>query len=207
MTLSDRLRAARERSGKSARAVSLAAGLSPNTVAEIESTPARSPRVEAIQKIARVLGVSVDYLIEGHEREGARDGLSENDAAPWTPRRSAGERPDLADHQRKLAQTLCPDARSPTTYSLRAAMPGFALMKGDVLIVDLNKPARTGDLVLATFTDLTTGTGVTVLRRFLAPYLVANDADSDADMLVVDNARTSIMGVVCGSFRSRQLQE
>lgn len=205
MRLADRLKDVREKTGKSARAVSIAAGLSPNTVAEIEANPDRSPRLEHVQKIARVLGVSLAYLAEGQHQNTPSHGMSESEAEPWRPRTVTGERPDLADFLRRIAQVLAPDARSPTTFALRQAMPGFALMKGDVLVVDLKAPAQSGDLVLANVADLATGTGTTVVRRLMPPYLIANDPETDQGTLVVDNARTTIMGKIVAALRAPQL--
>jgi transcriptional regulator with XRE-family HTH domain len=183
----------------------MAAGLNAGMVHDIEANPHKSPRLENVQRIAKVLGVSLSYLVEGATGNEAPPGFAESDAEPWMPPRPQGQRPDLAEMQRHLPQMLAPSGRRLTTYRLRTAMPGFALLQGDVLIVDLNTPARQGDLVLATVVDLSTGAGTTLLRRYLPPYLVANDAAADAEMLVVDNHRTSIMGRVSASLRAPEM--
>jgi transcriptional regulator with XRE-family HTH domain len=205
MSLGERIRLTREKAGKSAREVSIAAGLSPGTVQAIESNPNKSPRLENVQSIAEVLGVSLSFLAEGKVSNSRVDGFNESDAEPFIPRPPAGQRPDLVDPHRQLPQILAPSGRQLATFRLRSSMPGFALMPGDVLVVDFKTPAKAGDLVLANVADLALGSASTVLRRFLPPYLVANDATSDSVPLVVDNHRTSIVGRVAASFRAPQL--
>jgi len=205
MTLGNRIRTLREKAGKSAREVSIAAGLSPGTVQAIETDPDKSPRLENVQNIARVLGVSLAYLAEGERPNERADGFGESEAEPFELRAPAGQRPDLAEKQRLLPQLLAPAGRQLATYRLRVAMPGFALLPGDVLIVDLKASPKTGDLVLANVADLAVGSASTVLRRYLPPYLIANDAAADAEALVVDNHRTTIMGRIAASYRAPQM--
>lgn len=204
MTIAARLRELRERSGRSARDLSTAAGLGVNAVSQIENNPDRSPSIDVIRAIAKSLGVSPMYLIDG-ETGNRSDGFSENDAEPFALPSGGGERPDLTDLRRRLPEVLAPEGRTLATYALRVRMAGFDLSAGDVLIVDLKTPARAGDLVLATVADLATGSATTLLRRFLAPYLIANDPGADLAPLVVDNYRTVILGRVAASFRAPQL--
>lgn len=205
MTLANRIKDLRQKAGKSARQLSIAAGLSPGTVQAIETDPKKSPQLSSVQRIAEELGVSLAYLVEGDTPNARADGLEENDAVPYMLAAPAGQRPDLVEPQRLLPQILAPLGRQLTTYRLRAAMPGFALLPGDVLVVDLKTPPSAGDLVLANVADLAVGSASTVLRRYLPPYLVANDAGADAAPLVVDNHRTSLLGRVAASFRAPQL--
>lgn len=64
-TLPDRLRQARDLAGISARKLSRLADLAPVHVSLIESN--ERPRIEAetAEKLARVLGISLDWLISG----------------------------------------------------------------------------------------------------------------------------------------------
>lgn len=58
----ERLRAAIHRSGKSAREVSLEAGLSDTAVRDILNGKSRSPRVGTMREVARVLGITLQDL-------------------------------------------------------------------------------------------------------------------------------------------------
>lgn len=203
MTIASRIHELRERAGMSARDLSIRAGLSAGTVHDIERHPEKSPRVDTVKRIADTLGVSPSYLIEG--RIDNMTGLSEGDAAPWTPPAPSGQRPDLAELQRRIGDVLAPAARHAANYSIAKTMPGFALVSGDVAVIDLKANATQGDLVIATVADLQSGTAQTVVRRYLPPYLISADDASGADTLVVDNHRTSVMGPVVAVFRAPQL--
>lgn len=70
-TLSDRLRIAREAAGLTARKLSKLAGLAEGHVAMIERGTVEDGSVQTIGKIARALGVSLDWLVFG-KGEGPR---------------------------------------------------------------------------------------------------------------------------------------
>lgn len=62
--------------------------------------------------------------------------------------------------------------RSPQTYRATQDEPGFAIARGDLLVVEAQHQARAGDLVIANHVDTTLGTAVQILRRYLPPYFV-----------------------------------
>lgn len=203
--LATRLRELRTRAKRSASELSIAAGLSKNTVAEIENNPTRSPRLEAVQSLARELGVSLSYLAEGKIENARSDGFEESDAQQWDLPPPAGQRPDLIDTTNRLLRTLAPEARNPTSYRLVKGAAGFGLLSGDVLVVDLKARPENGDLVLATVADLSTGHATTVLRRLMAPYLISSEYHEGEPPLVADGARTAVVGKVVASFRAPQI--
>lgn len=65
--LADRLREARERAGLSARALDERAEITPGHTTLIESGRRENPAVETIRKLAAALGVSLDWLVTGHD--------------------------------------------------------------------------------------------------------------------------------------------
>jgi transcriptional regulator with XRE-family HTH domain len=205
-SLASRLKRLRLKSGRSGRELSIAAGLSANTVTEIEANPQRSPRISAVQALADALGVSLSYLAEGITGNGARIGFSESDAAPWVPAPS-GQRPDRTEAQTRIARTLAPNSQQVATFEVTTGMPGFNLDRADVLVIDMKAPAAQGDLVVATVANLETAAATTVVRRYLPPYLIPSDSSNARDILVVDGARTVILGKVAASFRAPQLSE
>jgi transcriptional regulator with XRE-family HTH domain len=85
--LARRIRRELERTGKSARAVSLAIGQSKNFVQSILDGSSKHPSAESLTAIARELGVNVEYLLTGHGGavvdDEAKDGLQVALSEPW----------------------------------------------------------------------------------------------------------------------------
>lgn len=67
--LAERLREARLRAGLTARALDEKAEITSGHTALIESGRRESPAVETVRKLAAALGVSLDWLVTGAERE------------------------------------------------------------------------------------------------------------------------------------------
>ena len=203
MNLSERLKFLREKAGLSASALSKKAQVSKNYVSQIEDSPTASPSVDNVMKLAKALGVSFTYLALGEEEVGKK---SERDqATPWTPPAGGGERPDLDDSRRKLPQTMAPNAREPAMYRLNLTFAELGYRKGDIIVVDLKKPATDGDVVLAKVMDLSDGSSRLIVRRLFSPFLISAELDEPIPMIVADGARTVILGVVAASFRAPQL--
>jgi transcriptional regulator with XRE-family HTH domain len=203
MTLSERLKLLREKAGLSATALSLKANLSKNTVSQLEDDPDRSPSVQNAINLAKVLGVSFSYLALGEEdtvRTPERD-----QATPWTPPSGGGERPDLDECRRKLPQTMAPNAREPALFKLNITVTELGYRSGDIIVVDLKKTAKDGDIVLAKVMDLSDGSSSLIVRRLFSPFLISSALDEQLPMIVADGARTTILGVVAASFRTPQL--
>lgn len=200
----DRLRQAIERSKRSPRAISLAAGLSPGTVSELLRDPDRSPSVANLQALASELGTSFMWLAEGKLANDPPSGFSSSAAEPWTSKPS-GERPDFHTAPETLIKTVAPRARNGSTWRARASAPLFGILSDDVLIVDLKRNAREGEIVLATVADLNTGSATTVLRKLATPYLLSADPADTTSPLVVDGVRTVVMGPVVAVVRSPEL--
>ena len=201
-SIADRIRDVRRKQGRSALDVSLAAGVSKNTVWELERDPSRSPSVANLRAIAKALGVSEVWLMNGERSNSERAGFHESDAAPWTPPPAKGTRPDQAVDTRVLFKMLAPTARSPATFKLAHSLPDFALMSNDILIVDMNSRAEDGDLVLATATDMQNATQTSIVRRLFKPYLISARLDEANPVLLADGSVVQIRGKVCASFRS-----
>lgn len=184
-------------------ALSDKAGLSKNSVSQIEANPDRSPSVENVASLARVLGVPFSYLALG-EDDSAKQ-VYRDEAIQWVPPAAGGERPDLDDARRRLAQTLAPRAREPLLYKLSVTVATFGYLKGDVLVVDMKRPAKDGDIVLAQMMDLSDGSSSIIVRRLFSPFLISPSQDEPNPVIVADGARTKVTGVVAASFRAPQL--
>lgn len=188
----------------SASGLSLKAKLSKNTVTQLEKDPKRSPTVENAISLADALGVSLSYLALGEDESPKRLG-DQNQATAWAPPTSGGERPDLDDSRRRLPQTLAPNAREPALFKLSVTFGDLGYRKGDVVVVDLKRQAKDGDIVLARVMDLSDGSSTVILRRLFSPFLISAGLDENMPVIVADGSRTVIMGVVAASFRAPQL--
>ena len=193
-TLSNRIKKTRVALGRSAIDVSNAAGLSKNTVNEIERNPDRSPRVEHVQAIAKTLGVSLAYLAEGI----ASNGGEITDASDLVSPVIDGHNPAAID---RLIEILAPRAKNPIAFSIRQRLCDFSLVQGDLVIVEQTEQANLGDLVAVTLTDLPSGSTRLILRRYLQPYLIAAENKPGQAALVADGVRAKIAGPVVAVAR------
>jgi len=87
--IGNRLKELREASGMSQQSLAVAAGLSVSLVSQIERGGRLDPRISTISSLARVLGVSLDYLA-GASAPGALLG-PRADQRPRNSRRGAPE--------------------------------------------------------------------------------------------------------------------
>ena len=190
---------------RSEREISRAAGLSPGFVNSLKNNPDRDISTANARALFAALGVNPDAALSDAEHSKSVHGFSESNVVAWEMPDPGGQRQDLALDRRRIVRALAPNAKNPATFRVLSPPNGFAYRRSDILIVDLNARSDSGDIVLATVADLSTGAGKTVIRRFLSPYLVSPDPDDDEQSLVVDGHRTVIMGPVVGSFRAPQV--
>lgn len=205
--LARRLKRLMDAQGTNPAALSRKAGLNHTFIRDILKGHTRSPKVENMQKLAGALNITVQDLVEDSDLllaesaqpvppGGKKPGFSETQLDPWAP-------PEISAHRelqpRAMLVDLAPDARHPTALRLREAVFGFALLAGDVVVVDLNARAEPGNIVVVnSATD--SGDAVTLIRRFHPPYLISGDPQ-DTTALLADGARHAIMGPVVASFR------
>ncbi|WCK01053.1 LexA family protein [Agrobacterium tumefaciens] len=83
-----------------------------------------------------------------------------------------------------------------------AALDGLGIMPGDIVIVDQNARASSGDVVLAQIMDLVSGTAETVMRLYQAPFITTHSMRLGPGRPEhVDEDRVSIAGVRIGLIR------
>jgi transcriptional regulator with XRE-family HTH domain len=169
-------------------------GLNHTAARDIISGKARNPTHRTLQLLAEGLGVPItDLTLRPPE------GLAE---APGNFARSAGQgrrRPSDAeptDPPRDMIAAVAPAARTPACYVLASSLPGFGMVIGDILILDLARRPQSGDIVIATTADMETGEASTIVRRYLEPYLVAGDPGETEHVLLADGARTAVLAPV-----------
>jgi hypothetical protein len=117
--------------------------------------------------------------------------MSANDATPYDPSPTATV----------LLRGALDIGRSTTTYRMQADVPGFALLKGDLVILDLNATPEDGTLVLANRVDAQTGSATTVVRRKIGHKLASGSPHEAVDDLRDNNPSIAILGTIIGTLR------
>jgi hypothetical protein len=97
---------------------------------------------------------------------------------------------------------LAPGAVQAALYRVAAAVPLFALLEGDVLIIDLGRHARDGELALIRHTDPETGdNAVSTIMQKAGDYLIAPTPGRVGAVMRLDSNHISVAGPVVASFR------
>lgn len=95
---------------------------------------------------------------------------------------------------------VAPDAARPVPYRITRAMPGFGLLKGDVVILDMDREPTSGDLVVATRLDPETQETRSDVLRWSEPWLLG-DTTEDAPVQIKDTGEIAILGTLAGAMR------
>jgi hypothetical protein len=159
----------------------------------------RGIRKEMLAEYARAYRVDLAWLLDGRTRDGAQPmpsgvGMAEPEMIPFVAR---NERQDQQINQ--MVRTLCPGlARHQIWYAGRD-YPGYAIRKGDLLVIGEPSTPQRGAVVLATLMDEQTATSETVLRQDYGGTLTALPGDD-----LADEARLSagVLGTVLAVVRA-----
>lgn len=152
--------------------------------------------------IADALDVSVEWLTAGGAepnpppQPSPASGFAEQ-AVPFT----FSPAPARADSAIPYISSLFGDEVTPATYRLNVDLPAFALCANDVLVIDMSRLPRVGELAVARITDENSATASTIIVRYLPPFLAAGAHSSGKDMLRVDDPGVTIRFPVIGSLR------
>lgn len=167
-------------------------------------TGQRSMTLEFARKFAEVLEVPLAEVLEragvgtSIELKSMAPGLSEGDAAPWSPKENDRRKtPTIAEAFGARAGV---DIWQVKTGSM--ALQGY--LPGDYMLVDTHQAerAKNGDVVVAQIYDNAKNRAVTVLRRLEAPVLVAASMEpEDRRVHVVDGVNVVVRGKVVASWR------
>ncbi len=174
--------------GTNPSAVARRAGLNHTAARDILTGKVRNPTTRVLAKLADALGVSLSQLTGDAPPHG---GFAE----PGDAFETAGAAHSVETPTGFLA-AVAPNARNPACFRLSQSLSGFALLKGDLLVLDLARTAQTGEIVLATVVDQDTGEAATITRRYLPPYLVAGDPADLEQTMLADGNRVSVLAPV-----------
>lgn len=205
-----RLKRLRESSGLSVRAMAALAGMKPSTYGHYENPDRfKSPflPVAEARTFAKALSkhgiAATDVLVLAGMARASDAHDAPGFAAPAVERFDFNPAPAPPGDTRGLLRSFFDiSARTPETYRLSASLPGFGLIAGDVLVVDLGNTPAPGDLAIVTTED-EAGNATTLVRRLFPPYLVAGDPAEPRQILRDDEERVFVRWPVVGSFRTK----
>lgn len=176
-------------------------GVSKGFVSEMISGKKR-PSTDTLEAIALALGVGVSDLYEDRGSftyeltpDGGHAGLSEARPAEFIGRKNI-----LSD---AITNLISPDIRHQMHYVATKSLFSFAIQAGDILVVELQHKAKTGDLVIATIADPQTDTSKTVVRRLYGTVLAPSDTQTPPVDLSENDQSAAILGTIEGLIRGK----
>lgn len=182
--------------GLSAREVSMRATGTTDTVRNwlrrAEEGASFSMRQDTLDRVSQVLGVTAQWLLTGEDGPAPAQppGLAES-SAEYRPA------PSEAEAVRSLFSNA---AKHPVIFrKVLTDLPRFDLRRGDLLVTDLSREARPGDLV-ATHVEQN-GTTVTQILRLIPPLLLCGDYTQDENPLRLDQPGVTVRYPVIGCIR------
>lgn len=183
-----------DRERLTATEVARKAGLTSTTLTRFMNKD--EPTLLSSRTIAKIEATFAFPLLDikgGNHTSGMRE-----EARPYA---ADGEKPKTPVD--RAIDALINDQRGCDAWVLETdALAALGYLAGDVVIVDLNAKAESGDIVCAQAYDWDTGTAETIFRLFEAPYLTAPSTHPrHRKPRLVDNDTVSIKGVVIASLR------
>lgn len=169
-------------------------GRAPSTLQRPMNDPAwqgmLSGRVMA--EIAEIAGLRV------MEFPGRPKGFMENEAEPFR----TGHDDDLDRAVAKAIGELTGGRNGCEPWFIHTSLLDLhGILPGDVMIVDLNRRAKPGDIVCAQIYDYAAGRAETAFRLYDPPFLLSHSARRSTKPLTVDDDTVKVMGVVISLVR------
>ena len=191
----DRLKALREASGLSIRALAEKLGMSSSGYAHYE-TPSRFKDAFLPMRVAHDIAAALrPYHIDPEQvmalaggkaahTPAPPPGMAESAAAPWAAP------PDKRNQVETMLRTLAPQAAQPATYLLSRDLIPLGLLRGDVIVVDRRAAPAAGDLALGN-ARTEDGPMITVIGRYLPPLLFTSESLTSGQIYDVKIGRAS----------------
>lgn len=200
--LAERLKAIMAERNLKAAPLARSAGVGVDFVRDILRGHVRSPRSENLAKLAVALDMSLDQLLDESAAPPRTNGFHEGQATPWTPPPPRPGQNDLTFEQ--ALRLVCPGAEAPGYFRSAVSLPGFGILTGDLIVIDLKRPAEEGDIVVVNAADHARDRATTLIRRLLRPYLVASETSLGQPPELADGKANAIMGPVVGVIRAKE---
>jgi transcriptional regulator with XRE-family HTH domain len=156
----------------------------------------KTPSFEMLERILSALEVTPGELLGADENTGAKTGrpqtYAETDVVSFSWPNTA----------RLSIRDIAPDAVAPAAYKAGRSLPAFGILRGDLVIVDVNRKSREGDLVIANVLN-DEGHIVTRFMRRVGERLVPEQIDIPSTG--VHNDEHAILGVFAALVRNLPL--
>lgn len=136
-----------------------------------------------------------------HQLPGERSvGLAEPDTVPYDAANT-----QAADPVRKSVAAWVEGVNGRNAWLMKGwALDLSGILPGDIIIIDQNQRAKSGDIVCAQLADWQTGRAETVMRLYDAPYIMTHSAKLGAGRpQQVDDDAVAIRGVAVAIIRAR----
>lgn len=169
-------------------AVADRAGISPGYLSELISGK-KEPSMATMRALADALDCAPADLFPRQDRPA--DGFAEPDSAAFELLSTACQ-PD-PEHMRSQVPGRA-------FFQLNRSAPGFALLAGDILTLQLGAASRDGDIVVATQIDAQ-GAGHSFVARAVGNRLLLDDP-SLPPVKAQNGSSVAVMGTLVGVFRS-----
>ncbi|WP_156899382.1 hypothetical protein [Pleomorphomonas koreensis] len=190
------------------RAISDHLGLPPSTLGHragmSKSTLTRflnSPDYAGNLSTKNIAALAALAEVKPLEFPGKRGGFTEAEAAPYQPPENA----NALDSSARAIRELCSGRNGRDPWTMKSAVLDMAgILPGDIMIVDMNKRPKSGDLVCAQVYDWRSQTAETIMRMYDPPFLVSQSHTMpSAKPLMVDDETVVIKGVIDAVLRHR----
>lgn len=205
--VTEALKAIRTQSGVGVREMARRLGVSPSTYAHYESPDRFKARFLPMEEAIRFAD-ALDLKGPARDRLMALAGA---DAPSAPPASTAPRHSGFAEEATPFHMPLTPGdpiralygvhARNPAAiYRASAHLPDFDIRTGDMLICDQARQPVAGEIVVVSLADPEIGHAVTLLRRWLSPWLLPGTA-SDAAVLQDSDEWAAVLYPVIGIVR------
>lgn len=148
----------------------------------------------SLEKVALYSGFKIGQY------PGRTRGLQEPDAVPFA--QDADSKPKWLEAAVTAARQ---DRAGVDAWVMKgSALDGMGVLPGDILIIDQNRRAKAGDIVIAQISDYSLGTAETVVRLYQTPFLISHSLRLGPQRPEqVDDDRVVIMGTCVGTIRNQ----
>lgn len=169
----------------------------------------------ARDKLARVLNGTrkltpqeIALVVQYFERQGGAEpqptqkpekgaGMAEG-AAPFSIK-AHDPAPEATDQL--LSAVFGKAAKQPASYRILRDHPAFALLTGDIVVVDLSRQPQPGETALVSIIDDNVGESTTEVLRYLPPHLLSGDTGQPVSEMRLGDSNVIVRHPIIGCIR------
>ena len=176
--------------------ISREAGLDISTIRKMLDGQSTNPTRRSMEAIAARLGTTAEaiaMIAAPHPvRKSVNTGLGEDQAAPFQGK-LLGTPLELMLRQAGIGAVA---------YQISRPAASLGLLAGDILVVNLSAPPKSGDIILVGHSDEKFLQTLTLIRRYFPPFAVSCDAGDTSPVLTIDETGHTVWrGTVTSMIR------